>query len=89
MKRPRLSKGVTRKALAGDEEVLMSPGGARALIVNATGAVVVELCDGTRSPGDIAAFIVEHTPDTPIAIVQPDVERIIGELEAAGLLEPG
>jgi hypothetical protein len=89
MKHPRLSKGVTRKALAGDEEVLMSPDGAKALIVNATGAVVVELCDGTRSPEDIAAFIAEHTPSAPIGTVQPDVERIIGELEAAGLLEPG
>ncbi len=87
MKMPRISEGVSRKTLAGDEEVLMTSEGAKALIVNATGAAVVDLCDGTRSAGEIASFIVEHLPTAEIATVRADVDRIIDELAAAGLLE--
>jgi hypothetical protein len=89
MKMPRISEGVSRKTLAGDEEVLMTPEGAKALIVNATGAAVVDLCDGTRSADEIASFIVEHIPAAELATVRADVDRIIGELAAAGLLEQG
>jgi len=88
MKLPRLADGTIRKPLAGDEEVLMTAEGAKALIVNATGAAVVDLCDGTRSADEIAAFIVEHIPAAEMETVRADVDRIIDELAAAGLLEP-
>ena len=84
---PKISDGVTRKTLPDDEEVLMNATGATALIVNATGAAVFDLCDGKRTAKEIASFIVEHIPSAKVEAVQVDVERIIGELEAAGLLE--
>lgn len=84
---PKIVEGVTRKSLPGDEEVLMNATGATALIVNATGAAVLDLCNGSRNAGQIASFIVEHLPGASVETVQSDVEGILAELQAAGLLE--
>ena len=84
---PKISEGVTRKTLPDDEEVLMNASGGTALIVNATGAAVFDLCDGKRTTAEIASFIVKHIPSAKVEAVQVDVERIIGELQAAGLVE--
>ena len=88
MDRPKLLSTVLRSALPGDEEVLTRQGDqATALIINATGAVVADLCDGTRTVDDIAAFIADIAPGAELESVRQDVERLVGELRSARLLE--
>ena len=85
---PKLIETVVRTALPDDEEVLSSPGdGAKAIILNSTGGAIADLCDGTRTIAEIAGFIVDLVSGAELACVLRDVEQLVQELEAVGLLE--
>jgi hypothetical protein len=85
--RPRKVESVVRGELTDDEVVVSLRGGERALILNAVGDSVLELCDGTRTVGELAAFLREHLRVPPEADVSSDVEAIIDALLRAGIVE--
>ena len=80
--RPHLNKGVR---LQWDElrqqHLLLMPEGA--LILNPTAAAVLELCDGKRTVGAIAAQLkTQYRGET----VEDDVRRLLTRMSARGLL---
>jgi hypothetical protein len=85
--RPRVVDGVTRGELSAEEVVVSLRGGDRALILNAVGDAVLDLCDGSRTVGEIAAFLRDHMSVPANADVAGDVTAVIDELVRAGLVE--
>jgi hypothetical protein len=85
--RPKLVEDVIRGELTDDEVVVSLRGGERALILNALGDALLDLCDGSRTVDEIAAFVRE-TMSVPATIdVSSDIESVIGELVRAGVVE--
>jgi hypothetical protein len=85
--RPRLLEHVVRGELGDGEVVVSLPGGERALILNAVGDAVLDLCDGTRSLEDIANILREHLSVPQTADVARDVQAVVDELVRAGVVE--
>lgn len=58
----------------------------RVHFLNATGAIVLELCDGTRTAADMARFLTTSfdLPEAPAASVQECLATLLAE----GLIEP-
>jgi hypothetical protein len=84
--RPRLVADVIRAELTDSESVVSIRGGERALIVNAMGDAVLELCDGSRTTDEIAG-VVRDALQVPAHIdVAADVRAIIDELVRAGVV---
>jgi hypothetical protein len=67
--------------------MVLSPDGAAAHLLNVTGSVVWELCDGSRAPEQIAELISSSLPDAPLERVQVDVRALLERLLEAGLIE--
>ena len=61
------------------EFVVYSPSGDRSALLNPTAAMVLELCDGTHKPNEIAAKISESF-SMPEGKVLPDVEAALRKL---------
>lgn len=55
-------------------------------VLNDTGRAVFQLCDGTRSPGDIVQVIAASAGADP-GQVSADVQAFITQIDAAGLLK--
>lgn len=85
--RPRLVDRVLRGELTDGEVVVSLPGGERALILNAVGDAVLDLCDGSRTVDEIAAFVRENMSIPPGADVARDITAVVDELVRAGMLE--
>jgi hypothetical protein len=85
--RPRLVEEIIRGELTDGEVVVSLRGGERALILNAVGDVVLDLCDGSRTVDEIAAFVRENMSVPPDVDVSGDVAAVLDELERAGLIE--
>lgn len=85
--RPRLAKQLVRGELTADEVVVSVRGGQRALILNAIGDVILDLCDGTRTVDDIASFVRANMQVPPDADVTRDVQVVVDELVRAGVVE--
>ena len=75
-----------RGELTDGEVVVSVRGGERALILNAMGDAVLDLCDGSRTIEDIAAFLREHLTVPAGADVARDVTAIVDELVRAGVI---
>jgi hypothetical protein len=84
--RPRLVEGVTRSELSDAEVVVSVRGGDKALIVNAIGDAVLDLCDGSRTVEEIAAFLRETLRVPDDVDVAADVRAVIDELARAGVI---
>jgi Coenzyme PQQ synthesis protein D (PqqD) len=58
----------------------------RVHFLNATGAIVLELCDGTRTEADMAAFLATSfgLPEQPIEPVRECLSALLSQ----GLIEP-
>ena len=84
---PRLRPNLISSELPDGETVIATPDRSRAVILNAMGAVVVDLCDGSRSVDAIATFICKHVKVATSDSVANDVEKILSELRSAELLE--
>jgi len=80
--RPRLADGARLQYDdVRDEHVLLVPEGAVRL--NATAAQVLELCDGRRSPDDIAAALSARYAGADVA---GDVHELLGGMGERGLV---
>lgn len=79
---PRLARGVRlRWDEVRQKHLLLYPEGA--LVLNPTAAVVLELCDGTRSVGDVLALLHERYPG---ADVGADVLDLLTRVRERGLV---
>jgi coenzyme PQQ synthesis protein D (PqqD) len=87
MGKPKLSPKVVRGELPDGEVVVSLDGGDRALILNAIGDAVLELCDGSRTIAEIAQFIRETIEVPPGADVTRDIDAMLDELARAGVIE--
>jgi hypothetical protein len=76
-----------RGELTDGEVVVSLRGGERALILNAMGDAVLDLCDGSRTVDDIATFVRDNMSVPPGADVARDVSAIVDELVRAGVIE--
>ena len=76
------------RPLRDQEAVVTTADGSVAVILNATGLVVLDLLDGKHSGDDIASFIGEHVAGIDAREVRPHVEAVLAELLSAGLAEP-
>jgi hypothetical protein len=85
--RPRIVDQVMRGELTEDEVVVSLRGGERALILNAIGDAVLELCDGSRTVEEIAAFLRDNMSVPADADVARDVTAVVDELVRAGVIE--
>ena len=85
--RPKLVDQVIRGELTDDEVVVSLRGGERALILNAIGDAVLDLCDGSRTVEEIAAFLRDNLSVPPGADVARDVTAVVDELVRAGVVE--
>lgn len=84
MKKPRRAAGYQIETV--DEELLLyDPEHGRILALNATGALVWQLCDGARTVGEIIGLLQEGYPDA--AGIPDDVEELLGKLREAGAVE--
>jgi pyrroloquinoline quinone biosynthesis protein D len=63
------------------QHVLLAP--EQVVVLNATGAAIVALCDGQRNVGDIAATLGARFQRP----VEADVRTFLGRLAARGLVE--
>jgi hypothetical protein len=86
--RPRVVDQVVRGELTDGEVVVSLQGGDRALILNAVGDAVLELCDGSRTVEEIAAFVRDNMSVPPDADVSRDVRAVVDELVRVGVIDP-
>ncbi len=84
--RPRIVEGVVRGELSESEVVVSLRGGERALILNIVADAVLDLCDGSRTIDDIAAFLRDNMETPPDADVTRDVRAVVDELTRAGVV---
>lgn len=85
--RPRVVDQIVRGELTEGEVVVSLRGGTRALILNAVGDAVLELCDGSRTIDEIAEFLRANMPVPPGTDVRRDVVVVVDELVRAGVIE--
>jgi hypothetical protein len=81
------AKDVVVSELGNDETVVATPDRSNAVILNALGSAVFDLCDGEHSIDDITAFICQNISAPGPVEVESDVRRIVDELADAGLVE--
>ena len=84
--RPRIAKQVVRSELTDSEIVVSLRGGNRALILNAIGDAVLDLCDGSRTVEEIAAILNDNLEVPAGADVVADVRAVVDELARAGVV---
>ena len=84
---PKRIAGVVSREMPDGETVILSPDSSRAIVLNATGSVIWQLCDGRSSVEEIASFICENTRDAQVEAVTKDVSTMVTELHRAGLIE--
>jgi hypothetical protein len=85
--RPKLVSTTIRADLTDDEAVVSISGGERALILNAMGNAILDLCDGSRTVAEIAD-IVRETLTVPTSVdVVGDVTSLVDQLVRAGIVE--
>jgi hypothetical protein len=75
-----------RTELLDDEVLLYNPAQTRVIALNATAALVWQLCDGTRSSAEIVALIGEAYPEADAVVA--DVDELLATLRGAGAVEP-
>jgi hypothetical protein len=85
--RPRIVENVVRGELTDGEVVISLRGGERALILNAIGDAVLDLCDGSRTVDEIAAFLRDNLSVPAGVDVSRDVTAVVDELVRAGVIE--
>ena len=85
--RPRLAADLIRGELTDGEVVVSVGGGERALILNAVGDAVLDLCDGSRTVADIASLLRETLAVPSDVDVARDVSAVVDELLRAGVVQ--
>lgn len=69
-----------------DELLLYDPKSGETLLLNASAAVIADLCDGEHDPDAIARSILDALPDADAGLVRADVQKTIDELREKGML---
>lgn len=69
----------------GEEVLVHDPAHGKVHVLNATAGAILELCDGTRTPSEIADSIADAT-GADVAIVSRDVAGILQEFSGLHLL---
>jgi pyrroloquinoline quinone biosynthesis protein D len=73
---PRLGRGVRmRYDRSRDRHVLLLP--ETVVVLNATGAAILELCDGTRTVGEIVAALRERYGEVPEEQVHAYLAKLV------------
>ena len=67
------------------EALLFNPQDGNILCVNATGILIWDLCDGSRSKTDITREITEKY-EVPLEKAEEDCQRFLKEMEEAGFI---
>ena len=83
---PRMRKDVLQREVE-DELLLYDPKSGETLLLNASAAVIADLCDGTRGAEQIADAIVAVLETADRTVVVDDVTKTVDELRAKGMLE--
>jgi GGDEF domain-containing protein len=83
----RAIKDLVRGELPDGEVVVSIAGGETALILNSVADAVLELCDGSRTVEQIAAFVRETIPVPAEADVVRDISTVVDQLARAGVIE--
>ena len=74
---------VTREA--DGESVVVLPTQGKFIVLNATGALILQMADGTRTLRDIATAVAEHF-GAELDVVEPDVLQFADRLMQRGVL---
>jgi PqqD family protein of HPr-rel-A system len=85
--RPRLRAGVSIVDIDGEAVVYDIPSGGQIHYLNHSAALVLDLCDGTSTIGEMARAIAE-VYEMPAEEVEKQVRETVENLEAVGLLLP-
>lgn len=86
---PRKVEGIRQEDLPEDESVLVDPARERALVLNAIGTIVWELCDGSRTVASMAALIAQQVPGHDVQAIHKDVEAFVAKLVEEGFVQAG
>ena len=73
---------------AGDMVVLLDPDSGEYFSLDDIGGRIWELCDGTRTVGEIA-FAISEEYEADAAIIESDAAELLAGLEEASLLTSG
>ncbi len=85
--RPQRVKNTLARDVSDEETVVVALDAGRALVLNATGSAILDLCNGTRTVEEIADFICENTAGAGADDVQGDVAALVAKLIDAGVVE--
>ncbi len=84
-KKPRRAPGIASRKI-GEETVLVSPKTGKVFVLNETGGLIWEMCDGERSVDQVAAHLAAEFGILPEQAGE-DVLGLIQELAKRGLVE--
>ncbi len=87
-RKPHRASDLSTRRLSDDETVVLSPKGS-AVVLNEVGAVVLELCDGTRTVDEVADVLCENLRGASPEQVRADVRSFVETLTASGCLVDG
>jgi hypothetical protein len=71
----------------GDEALLFDPETERVKVLNATGLMLWNLCDGSHSQDDLVQALVTKYPDVGVDTLKADVKRFLTDMLDMELLE--
>jgi hypothetical protein len=83
--KPVRARELATRRLSDDETVVLAPTGS-AVILNEVGAVVLDLCDGTRTVDQIVAIVCDTLSGTTEERVRADVRSFVAKLFDSGCL---
>jgi coenzyme PQQ biosynthesis protein PqqD len=81
---PGLSRGVGFRRI-GDKGVILVAETSKAIVINETGARILELTDGKRTVAQIVAVLSEEFDARP-AVLEAEVESFLEKAQAARML---
>jgi hypothetical protein len=87
-RKPKRVQELSTRRLSDEETVVLSPTGS-AIVLNEIGAVVLDLCDGTRTIDDVANILCDALAGAERARVVQDVQAFVESLVASGCLVDG
>jgi hypothetical protein len=84
---PRQRPDVLSEYLADGSAVVYDPQTGLAHPLTSTAAIVWEQCDGTHTAAEMVEALASVF-DAPAAVIERDVQALLGQLSEVGLLEP-
>lgn len=81
---PRLERGVGFRRIAGKGVVLVAET-SKAIVINGTGARILELVDGRRSLGAIVEVLIEEF-DAPRSVLEEEVAAFLDRAKAGRIV---